>query len=231
MSHSTELSAASQGDARRRAERGGAYRAARRHSAHVHFLRWAIPVGCLLAVAGLLGVTLFDPFSKLPGNVSISSLGLSGTRVTMELPKLSGYRQDGRRYDVRADSGVQDIKVPNVIELNHMDASFETGDNNRVRVIAPFAVYDSGREFMQMRGDVRVTSLSGFDIRLKSADVDMKAGGIHSSEPVHVIMPRGTVDADRLEITGGGQQVTFDGNVHTHLIPAEGNQATGNEAN
>ena len=231
MSHTPELSAASQGDARRRAARGGAYRAAQRHSAHVRVLRWAIPAGCVLAIAGLLTVTLFDPFSKLPANVSISSMGLSGTRVTMELPKLSGYRQDGRRYDVRAASGVQDIKVPNVIELNQMDATFETGDKNRVRVIAPFAVYDSGREFMQMSGDVGVTSESGFDIRLKSADVDMKVGAIHSGEPVHVIMPRGTVDSDRLEITGGGQMVTFDGNVHTHLIPAQGPEGARNEAN
>jgi lipopolysaccharide export system protein LptC len=231
MSQSTELPASSRGDARRRAERGNAYHVARRHSAYVRILRWAIPVGCVAAVGGLLVVTLFDPFSKLPGNISISSLGLSGTRVTMELPKLSGYRQDGRRYDVRAASGVQDIKVPNVLELNQMDATFETTDKDRVRVSAPFAIYDSARESMQMRGDIRVTSSSGFDIRLKSADVDMKGSTIHSSEPVHVIMPRGTVDADALEIINGGQQVTFNGNVHTHLIPAEGTDDVRNEAN
>ena len=226
MNPSSELLAEGQGDAQRQSDRGGAYRAARRHSARVRLLRWAIPLGCFTAVAALLGVTLFDPFSKLlPGNISISSMGLNGTRVTMELPKLSGYRQDGRRYDVRAASGVQDIKVPNVIELNQMDATFETGDNNRVRVLAPTAIYDSGKEFMQMRGDVRVTSESGFDIRMHNADVDMKSGTIHSPEPVHVLMPRGTVDADRMDITNGGQQVTFDGNVVTHLVPADGEAA------
>jgi lipopolysaccharide export system protein LptC len=222
MVPTSETLAPRRGTASRRFDRGGAYRAARRHSVYVRLLRWAIPIGCLFAVAGLLGVMLFDPFSKLPGNVSIASLGLSGTKVTMEAPKLSGYRQDGRRYDVRATSGVQDIKVPNVIELNQMDATFETGDANRVHVMAPLAVYDSGREFMQMRGDVRVTSQSGFDIRMHDADVDMKAGGIQSQQPVHVLMPRGTIDADRLSISNGGQQVTFDGNVVTVLTPADG---------
>jgi lipopolysaccharide export system protein LptC len=222
MTRPSELLADSRGDAPRRLDRGGAYRAARRHSARVRLLRWAIPLGCLLAVGGLVGVMVFDPFSKvLPGNISIGSLGLNGTRVTMELPKLSGYRQDGRRYDVRAASGVQDIKVPNVIELNQMDATFETSDANRVRVLAPLAIYDSGKEFMEMRGDVRVTSASGFDIRMRNADVDMKAGSIRSQEPVHVIMPRGTVDSDRIDIANGGQQVTFDGNVVTVLVPAE----------
>jgi lipopolysaccharide export system protein LptC len=221
MNPQSETLASRQGNPSRRPDRGSAYRAARRHSTHVRLLRWAIPIGCLLAVAGLAGVMLFDPFSRVPGNVSISSLGLSGTKVTMELPKLSGYRQDGRRYDVRAASGVQDIKVPNVIELNEMDASFETGDASRVRVMAPLAVYDSGREFMQMRGDVRVKSDSGFDIRMRDADVDMKAGSIQSPQPVHVVMPRGTIDADRLSITNGGQLVTFDGNVVTVLTPAE----------
>lgn len=229
MSPPFESLASRQGNLPRRVDRGGAYRAARRHSARVRLLRWAIPLGCLVAVGGLAGVMLFDPFSKLPGNVSISSLGLSGTKVTMELPKLSGYRQDGRRYDVRAASGVQDIKVPNVIELNQMDASFETGDANRVRVMAPLAVYDSGREFMQMRGDVRVVSGSGFDIRMHDADVDMKAGSIQSPQPVHVVMPRGTIDADRLSIRDGGQQVTFDGNVVTVLTPAEAETRAANE--
>lgn len=199
------------------AARQAAYRAARRHSARVRLLRWAIPVGCLLAISGLFGVTLFDPFSKVPGNLSISAMGLNGTKVTMSLPKLSGYRQDGRRYDVRAASGVQDIKVPNVIELNQMEASFQTDESNHVRVIALSAIYDSARDTMRMSGDIRVISETGFDIRLKSADVDMKSGSIVSNEPVDVSMPRGTVTSSRLLISNNGQQVTFDGNVVTVL--------------
>jgi lipopolysaccharide export system protein LptC len=56
---------------------------ATRHSAQVRFLRRAIPIGVLVAVAGLLAVWLFDPFRQVFPNFSVQGVDLSSTQVVM----------------------------------------------------------------------------------------------------------------------------------------------------
>ena len=206
-------------------DRGAAFAAAKAHSSRVRLLRIAIIGGCVLAAAGLVGRAFYDPFAKAPDSVSIANATLDGTRVTMERPKLSGYRQDGRPYDVRATSGVQDIRTPNVIELNQLEAKFETTSRAVVRVAARRGVYDSGKDFLHMNEDIHIGSDSGYDIRMTTADADFKSGAIVSREPVSVVMTGGTIDAASLIVTGSGESIVFDGGVRTLFHPIGGEQA------
>jgi lipopolysaccharide export system protein LptC len=196
-------------------DRGAAFAEAARHSARVRRIRIIIISGCALAAAGLVARAFFDPFSSLPGNISLASATFNGTRVTMERPKLTGYRQDGRPYDVRATDGVQDIRAPNIIELNQLEAKFETASHALVRVVARRGVYDSGKDFIHMTDDVHVTSDSGYEIRMKVADVDFKGGRIVSNEPVSVVMASGVINANTLDAVDNGEHILFDGNVRT----------------
>jgi len=65
---------------------------AARHSRMVRVLRVAVPTAVLLAMAGLVSISVFNPFRmllpKLP--VDIGNLVVSGTKITMESPHLSG---------------------------------------------------------------------------------------------------------------------------------------------
>jgi lipopolysaccharide export system protein LptC len=205
--------------------RSAAFRAADRHSKRVRFLRGAILVGCLVGTAILLLVGVFDPFGRLPKNISVSRAGLDGTRITMEAPKLSGYRQDGRPYDLTASNGVQDIHKPSIIELNQVDAHFTLSDNSVAHLEAPAATFDSGRNLMTFPQRVQITSNSGYDIRLLSAEMDVKAGTMLSHDPVSVKMTKGTIAANSLAMTDGGHETTFDGNVRS--VFAVSNDADG----
>ncbi|MDB5649694.1 MAG: hypothetical protein JWL62_1214 [Hyphomicrobiales bacterium] len=205
-------------EATRQATRSRAFRAAGRHSTRVVFLRRAILILSVTGIAALIVVSFFNPFGALPQNVTISGGNLNGTRVTMELPKLTGFRKDGRPYEVRASSGVQDVRQPNIIELNDLDARFSMADKTTVRVAAPNGVYDSTREFMDFKGEVRIKSDSGYDIAMKTAQMDFKAGTVVSDQPVTVLMSNGTVQADRLNIVDSGRIITFDGNVRSTLM-------------
>ncbi len=195
--------------------RSGAFQAAARHTSRVRLLRKAIIIGCSIAAVALLVRAFYDPFSSLPGNLSIARQTLSGTRVTMEMPKLSGFRSDGRPYDVRARSGVQDIRHPGVIELNEIDARFDVKTGQPLRVVAPQGVYDGSKDFMRLLEDVRITSENNYDIRLKDTDVDFKLGHITSKQPVSVVMTSGTIRADQLEAIDHGERIIFDGNVRS----------------
>ena len=75
----------------------------------------------------LLGVALFDPFGRLAGSVSVSGIGVDGTKVTMAHPKLAGFRKDGRPYLVTAQEAVQDALHPTLVELHGIAADITLG--------------------------------------------------------------------------------------------------------
>ena len=81
------------------------FAAAMRHSARVRFL------GSLSSAArsarSLCSLRLRCSIRSAgwPAGVSIDGIGLDGTKVTMEHPKLTGFRKDGRPYLVNAKRG------------------------------------------------------------------------------------------------------------------------------
>ncbi len=205
--------------------RSNAFAQAARHSKRVRYLRLAIIIGSSVAVLALIMRAFYDPFSALPDNFSVAQSTLNGTRVTMEMPKLSGFRSDGRPYDVRARSGVQDIRTPSIIELNDLDARFDTRGGASLRVAAPRGVYDGSKDFMRLYNGVRIASESGYDIRMQDADVDFKQGHITTANPVSVVMSSGTINADSLEARDNGDRILFNGNVRTLFRSSSGGEA------
>src|SRR6516165_6735327 len=84
---------------------------AERHSRIVRILRVAVPGAVILALASIILVSIFNPFRmllpKLP--LDIGNLVVSGTKITMESPHLSGYSPDRRPYEVWAKTAIQDL--------------------------------------------------------------------------------------------------------------------------
>lgn len=196
------------------AERSQAFRAAGRHSSRVTFLRRSIFAAAALGLVALVWIGVFNPFAAPVPAVSIKGTNLDGTRITMEQPRLSGYRRDGRPYEVTAASGVQDIRQPNVIELNNLDARIGMADQSTVHVVSPAGVYDSLREFMDFKSAVKIKSAS-YDIDLKSAKMDFKAGTLASDQDVKVLLSSGEIFAERMNIVDNGQNIVFEGNVRS----------------
>jgi len=193
--------------------RRGAFRRAGRHSARVRFLRWTIVVGAGFGSALLALFAFFDPLGHLPKNISIGSVGVNGTRVTIDSPKLSGFRRDGRPYEVRAKAGIQDILKPNIIELVGVDARFGLADESQLRVTAANGAYDSTTDQAQLHGDVRFRNAVGYDFQLRSALLDLKGGAMKSAEPVIVLLNKSTITANTIDITDDGHKMTFVGDV------------------
>jgi lipopolysaccharide export system protein LptC len=115
--------------------RARAYEQARRHSARVRFYKRVIPIGTAVAVAALVAFALAAPSG--PGGLSLGPISFSGTKVTMESPKMTGFHKDKRPYEVTATSATQDVRKPNVIELNQMRGRLVVDDNGRMCVSRP----------------------------------------------------------------------------------------------
>jgi lipopolysaccharide export system protein LptC len=197
----------------------GSFAQARRHSAHVRLLRWAIPVGVATAVAGLLLVWLFDPFREVLPSFGASGFHLSATQVVMEKPKLAGFKKDNRPYEVVAKSAVQDVSKPQIVKLDEMDARIVLSSGETANLIAKTGIYDTQNETLDVKTNVRIKTTGGYDIHLESASIKFKTGDISSSQPVNVKMNNGEIDANSLEMVDNGRRVTFLGNVRSRMEP------------
>ncbi|MFD0935576.1 LPS export ABC transporter periplasmic protein LptC, partial [Methylobacterium trifolii] len=191
-----------------------AHARAYRHSARVRTLRRLIPVAAGGAVL-LLAAYLFNPFGSIAPGVSVGPVTLSGTKVRMENPRLSGFRKGDRGYEVTATAALQDMRKPSLIELEAMRGHLSTDEKGGLaRLQAATGLFDTAREALDLKDDIRIWTDKGEEAVLKSAAVDFKAGSVKSKEAVSVTVPSGSVVADGLDVVDSGRVISFIGNVH-----------------
>ena len=207
---------------------------AARHSRLVRLLRIAVPAAVGLAMAAIIMKSyFFNPFHegglKLP---DMEGLAVSGTKVTMEAPHLSGYTPDQRPYELWAKSAVQDMTDPDHVELKTLKAKVLMEDQSIVTLDARTGILNNKQQTLDLHKDIFLQTSSGYEARLSQAFVDMGKGTVDSDEHVDVKLTNGTLSSDRLRISGGGDIVRFEGNVVMNLdhldatnAPAEGGAA------
>ena len=86
-----------------------AFRSARRHSRWVRWLRVGIPIGVVVGLLAVTLITYFNPARMLQAlPVNLDKLVVSGTKITMEKPRLSGFTKDQRPYEFTAEAAAQE---------------------------------------------------------------------------------------------------------------------------
>lgn len=196
-----------------------AFRRALRHSRNVRFLRLAIPAGVVIGIVALSLLTWFNPLrllAKLPKEVS-GNLVITGTKITMEAPRIAGYTSDSRAYELSASAAAQELTRPDVLELEGIHAKVELQDKSVMVLSAKNGLYDTKSELLTLGQDIKLTSSSGFEGRLSEAVVDVRQGKIASDKPVAVKMLNGTLNANRIEVTEAGDVIRFGGGVSMNL--------------
>ncbi len=208
--------------------RQATFAAARRHTRLVRLLRRAIPIGAVFAALGLI-VTPF--FTSLHGVASVSSgaVGISGGKVRMETPRLSGYRKDNKPYEVTADAAFQEIRNPTQVELQQLRARLQMEREGWVTVTSKTGFFDTQKEKLRLDDDVTVRTETGYDARMRTADVDFKGGTVVSKEPVKVSLGTTTVDANSLDVKDNGALISFQGRVHVFIKDAPAGTIAGPE--
>lgn len=196
------------------------FRRARRHSRRVRLLRILIPIILLAGAVVSTLIVWLNPLRLLTDlPVSIGRLSISGTKMTMTEPKLSGFTRDQRHYELTANAAAQDAVNIDVVNLDEPRATLEMSDRSMVMMRASAGIFDRKAGLLQLRRDIVLTSTSGYEIRLQEADIDVRNGNIVSEQPVEVNMQQGTLKGNRLEVTKSGEVIRFDGGVTMTLIP------------
>src|SRR6201989_1002051 len=185
----------------------------------VRFLHIAVPGAVGLAMAFVIGISIFNPFRmlmpKLP--LDMDNLVVSGTKITMESPHLSGYTPDQRPYEMWAKTAVQDVTDPDHVELNRLRTKLLMQDGSTVFLDALTGLFDNKQQTLDLHKNIFLQTTTGYEARLTQAFVDLVRNTVDSDEHVDVKLTNGTVSSDRLRITGGGELIIFEGNVVMHL--------------
>jgi lipopolysaccharide export system protein LptC len=203
------------------------FRRAMRHSRRVRVLRVVVPACLALLLAGLTLATWLDPMrllKRLP--LDAAGLVISGTKITMASPKLTGYTRDQRWYEVTASAAAQDITKPDLVEMKDIRAKLEMQDKTTMNLSALDGLFDRKVGTLTLGRNIVLQSTSGLEIRLTDAKIDTATGNIVSERPVEVRMQQGTLNANKLEVTDSGEVVRFDGGVTVRLNSDAVNQAT-----
>ncbi len=196
-----------------------AFRSARRHSTLVRVMRLAIPAGVAVVLIGFGLAAYFNPLralAKLP--VNLSDLVVSGTKVTMEKPRMTGFTKDGRAYEFIADAAAQDLTKPDIVELRNIRAKLQMQDSSMTDMSADVGVYDTKREMLQLNNNIVLLSSNGNKGRLSQAMIDVRKGNVVSEQPVELEFLQGLLNAKKLEIVDSGDTIRFHGGVEMDLM-------------
>ncbi len=202
-----------------RGESARAFNAARRHSRIVRILRIAVPTFVGVVAVVMFLITYFNPLrmlTKLP--INVGDLVISGTKVTMEHPHLSGFTKDARAYELSADAAAQDMTRPDIVELHNIHATLQMQDKSTVEMKAVLGLYNSKGETLQLNRNIDLSSSTGYAGHLIEATVDVRNGNVVSEKPVEVKLLQGVLNSNGLRIENSGDVVRFEGGVTMTLM-------------
>lgn len=201
-----------------RSDHARRFRTAVRHSRLVRLLRVGLPVATLVGCVLLALVSWFNPLRMLTNlPISIDDVVVSGTKIKMENPKLSGFTRDKRRYDVTAGAAAQDLTRPGVIELNDISALLEMQEKTTLKLLALNGLFDTKKEQLTLERNIVVTSSNGYEGYLEEAVIDTKNGNVISEKPVQLKMLNGTIKGNRFELLNSGDVIRFDKGVVVNM--------------
>lgn len=189
------------------------FQRALRHSRRVRFLRLAVPT---IAVAAILAPLLFTAVRSLAIVVPLGDFGrllLSGGKLAMESPRLTGFTKDNRPYEVQAARAEHDVATPHLVELHEIRSKIEMGDHGRADMTALRGVFDTKTELLTLSGGIFLQTTEGYEGRLSEAVVDVRAGNVVSQHPVFLKFLQGDLTADSMDMRENGKYARFDGHV------------------
>jgi lipopolysaccharide export system protein LptC len=197
-------------------DRAKAFRNAKRHSALVKLLRFALPCVAIV-LSGLYLIPNKVTVKVEGGEASIESIELSQGGLKMVNPRINGVHEKHGVYDIRADDATQHIKNPELITLNNISAKLTSKANENTLLTADSGVFHSKKEELSFTTDVIISGNAGFAGKLKSATAFLQANKLISTEPVEFSFRSSTISAGSMTFFSSDRRVLFEGGVKVHL--------------
>jgi lipopolysaccharide export system protein LptC len=202
------------------ADRTGAFRAARRHSALVRLLKMLLPAGAVGVVALYILPSQLSIRTKL-GEASVQAIDVNSGGIRMVNPRIKGVHEKYGVYDIRADSSVQHVDQPELMDFDIINAEIVSPQGEKTVLTAPNGIYHTKKEEMTFNNGVDIGGDAGISGKLKTATAFMQENRLISKDPVQLALHGHTILADSAEVWTSEKRAVFTGNVKVHLERAQ----------
>ena len=193
-----------------------AFGKAKRHTYGVKALKLLMPLLSLTIIS-----LYFIPNAKIPLSldipVTIEGIDLSSKGLKMINPRYSGGSDKTGYYKIEADYALQQISQTHILELHKISGALEQANNKWTRLSATKGIYDTKTEKMNLQDDILISTNQGMQVKMQSADIDMKKQLIRTDKPIYMTLNGNIIEAQSMVITGKQKRVLFSGGVKVKL--------------
>lgn len=206
-------------------DRKRAFRAARLHSWLVSFMKLGLPLAALgVGALYILPSQLQVPVG--PGVASVQAINIASGGLKMMNPRYQGVHEKYGVYDIRAESALQQVKAPEIMHFDKINAEIVSKEGEKTTLTAPSGIFHSKQEELTFDNGVTIGGEAGIAGQLKTAKAFMKENRLISKDPVSLAYHGHTIQSDSVEVWSGENRAIFTGNVKVHLerTPTEGKQ-------
>ncbi|MFV0295983.1 MAG: LptA/OstA family protein [Hyphomicrobiaceae bacterium] len=199
-------------------QRQRAFRAAKRHTWLVRFMKLALPV-CALGSIGIYGAMMYAMSHVKPSELSVSTTRIDTKNLTMVDPRYDGFATDGTAYKVHAKSAVTDLRMNKPVRLNAIDGQIIQPNGVTTSLDAKWGTYDQKKDLLELYEQIDVKGSDGLRAHLTRATVWTKQNRIMSDQPVVAENITGLIHAKAMELDGKTRKALFKNGVEVTMKP------------
>lgn len=173
--------------------------------------KWILPVialaliGLVIAWPQLLSVT--DEFQI--GFATVDDVGRENQ--AMVNARYIGVDENDRPFTVTAATANRRSPNSPLVDLELPQADITLEDGAWVTLTAHSGIYDQVQKTLRLDGGVNIFHDTGYELRTRTAEVDLNAGSAEGNDPVEGQGPFGFLNAEGFRLRGRGEKIFFTG--------------------
>lgn len=142
-------------------------------------------------------------------------IAVLGTERRLTAPRFAGLLGDGRAVTMTADTAVQMMNDPNMLQLEQVESDVALADGGNLTLRADRGALDSAAQRVDLTGGVLAQTTSGYELLSEQVQVAMTGQQVISPGAVTLRGPGILLAAGAMQLTGpeGQALVEFTGGV------------------
>lgn len=193
-----------------------------RHARFVGAMKVVLPLIAVALVALLVSWPYMTDREDAGFRLSYAAVeeGANGT-ITMTNARYIGTDEDGQPFTISAESAEQNPDDPGRIAMTGLSADIALGDGPWLALQADRGVYQQDAATVDLAGDVRLFSDTGYELHTEAASVDLKGKVAEGHAPVSGQGPAGLLEAGGFRADAASRKVRFFAPVRMTLYPSQ----------
>ena len=192
------------------------------YSRFVSLMKFLLPGAAVVLFVSLFVYSgFFDRDDKL--DITFRDIATQNDDLRMVSPRVSGLNEQGRPYELSADTATQDNDKPNMVRLENIDADLKTDEaSGWLTMNATKGLLDTDRQTLKLDDKVDLFTTQGYEFHAKQADVNFGKGTVQSDDEVWGQGPLGKLRADSMSADNESETIHFQGRVKATIYPDGG---------